>query len=132
MALTGLDRESVKLGFLRDVLAKKGRYPSVVENAFRLEFPAVYQFIRTVNRNDHGELIRRLQRLESWLVIEQVAPRLVGRVPVVTLHDAIFSTRQSVSLVETGFREVFDAIGCRLALKCEGADRLPVGKIMEA
>jgi len=119
MELTGLDRDTVKLAFLRDVLAKKGRYPSVVERAFRGAFPNVYAFIRTVNRNDHGELIRRLQRAESWLVIEQVAPRLIGRLPVVTLHDAIYSTLRSLATVEEAFAEVFDAIGFRLALKRE-------------
>lgn len=72
---TGLERDAVKLKFLRDVLAKKGRYPSEVEAAFGRAFPNVYRVIRQVNRHDHGELIRLLQRAESWLVIEQVAPR---------------------------------------------------------
>jgi hypothetical protein len=66
-------------------------------------------------------LIRRLQRLESWLVVETVAPRLVGRVPVVTLHDAIFSTRHCLATVEAAFNEVFAEIGCRLSLKLEAA-----------
>ncbi len=55
MGLTGLDRSSVKLAFLRDVLAKRGPYPSRVENAFQREFPGVYRFIRAVNQDDHGE-----------------------------------------------------------------------------
>jgi hypothetical protein len=117
--LTGLDRERVKLAFLRDVLAKKGRYPSFVEQAFRQMFPRVHAFIRAVNRRNHGELIRHLQRLESWLVIEQVAPRLVGRVPCITLHDAIFTTLPHLPLVEAAFDEVFDEIGFHLNLKHE-------------
>ncbi len=119
MKATGLERDRVKLGFLRDVLAKRGRYPSTVEQAFRQTFPSVYDYIRAVNRNDHAELIRRLQRRESWLVIENVAPRLIGRVPCLTLHDAIYSTVQSLPAVEEAFNEVFDEIGCRLALKRE-------------
>lgn len=116
---TGMDRDAVKLGFLRDVLAKKGRYPSVVEAAFRDAFPSVYRIIRSVNQRDHGDLIRLLQRAESWLVIEAVAPRLLGRVPVVTLHDAIFSRMRDVPVVLSAFRETFAKLGCSLALKCE-------------
>ena len=119
VTLSGLTRELVKKRFLIDVLAKRGRYPSDVERAFRAEFPTVHRAIRYVNRDDHGELIRLLQRMEAWLVIEQVSPRLVGRVPVVTLHDAIYSTGDGLRAVEAAFRETFDAIGCRLALKVE-------------
>lgn len=120
MDLTGLDRDSVKKRFVCGVLAKRGRYPSAVEQTFRRVFPSVYAFIRAVNRNDHGELIRRLQRRKSWLVVERVAPRLVGRVPCLTLHDAIYSTRCCLPAVEEAFNEVFHAIGFRLALKREG------------
>ena len=59
---TGLERDAVKLAVLRDVFAKKGRYPSSVESAFREAFPSVYAFIRQVNREDHAALIRLLQR----------------------------------------------------------------------
>jgi len=110
----------VKLGLLRDVLAKRGRYPSLVESAFRQAFPSVYRIIRAVNRDDHGELIRLLQRAESWLVIEQVAPRLLGRVRVLTLHDALFSRRRDVGTVADAFRAVFYDMGFSMGLKCDG------------
>ncbi|MGA2069370.1 MAG: hypothetical protein ABSG86_30750 [Thermoguttaceae bacterium] len=118
-SLTGLDRETIKLAFLRDVLAKRGRYPSAVEQAFSVAFPTVYGFVRRVNRRDHAELIRLLQRLESWLVVETVCPRLVGHVPVVTLHDAVFSTRHNLAAVEGAFRDTFGEIGFSLSLKRE-------------
>ena len=118
--LTGLGRTPAKKRFLVDVLAQRGRYPSLVGDAFCRAFPEVYSFIRRVNYKDHGELIRRLQRLESWLVVEQVAPKLVGRVPVLTLHDAIFSTGRGLPVVEQAFGDVFDDIGFRLTLKREG------------
>ena len=116
---SGLSRDSVKLGLLQDVLAKRGRYPSRVEDIFRREFPEVYSFIRHVNRDDHAELIRRLQRAESRLVIENVAPRLIGQVPVITLHDAIYSAQTALDSVERAFDEVFDDLGFRLRLKRE-------------
>ena len=118
---TGLSRDAVKLALLRDVLAKRGRYPSQVEAVFRREFPEVFAFVRRVNRHDHAELIRRLQARESWLVVENVAPRLLGRAPVVTLHDAIYSQADKLPVVEGAFHDVFDAIGFRMALKREGA-----------
>ena len=125
----------MKLAFLRDVLAKRGRYPSVVETVVRREWPSVYAFVRAVNRGDHAVLIRQLQRLESWLVIEQVAPRLVGRVPCIMLHDAIYSRRGCLATVEAAFNEVFDTIGFRLRLKREAAEGGAVGaadKLTEA
>ena len=91
--LTGESRDFVKLRFLVDVLAKRGQYPSAVEDAFRAEFPSVFRAIRTINRQDHGTLIRLLQRTESWLVIERVAPRLLTEnCRIVTLHDTVYST----------------------------------------
>lgn len=119
---TGFDRETVKLGFLRDVLAKKGRYPSAVESAFAAEFPTVHAAIREINAADHGELIRRLQGMESWLVVELVAPRLLSAgCHAVTLHDAIFARADKVSDVEAAFREVFDELDFHLSLKREAA-----------
>lgn len=120
MADTGLGRDVVKLALLRDVLAKRGRYPSVVESAFREAFPNVLRIIRTVNRHDHGELIRLLQRAESWLVVETVAPRLLKQIPAVTLHDAIFARTDGVEVVEETFRDVFEEIGFQFSLKLEG------------
>ncbi len=120
MGDTGLDRDSVKLAVMQEVLAKRGRYPSsAFEKAFRTAFPTVYQIIRTVNRDDHGTLIRLLQRAESWLVIEQVVPRLLGRIPIMTLHDAIYSKRPDTPKVAGAFREVFDELGFQLGLKSE-------------
>jgi len=120
MADAGLDRDSVKLGLLQDVLAKRGRYPPrLVESAFENTFPTVHRIIRAVNRRDHGTLIRLLQRAESWLVVETVAPRLLAQMPIMTLHDAIFSRRRDVREVEAGFREVFGELGFEMGLKVE-------------
>ncbi len=81
----------------------------------------MYAFVRRANRHDHAELIRRLQRRESWLVVENVAPRLVGKVAVVTLHDAIYSRVNELEVVETAFHDVFDAIGFKMSLKRESS-----------
>ena len=75
--------------------------------------------IRRINRDDHGTLIRLLQRAESWLVIEHVAPRLLGRVPVMTLHDAIYCRCADLPKVEAAFRDAMADLDIQLALKIE-------------
>ncbi len=112
-------REKVKLLLMRDVLAKRGRYPSPFEEVFRSAFPSVLRFVRWINRADHGELIRTLQRLESWLVVENVAPRLVGRFPIVTLHDAIYARTVDLPIVVDAFGETFEMLGLRMMVKAE-------------
>jgi hypothetical protein len=105
---------------MKDVLAKKGNYPArEVESAFRKAFPSILRFVRWVNREDHGNLIRLLQRLEAWLVIEQVAPRLVKRCPIVTLHDVVFCRAGDLALVESAFHETFEEVGFAMKLKSE-------------
>jgi len=121
-SLCSRDRDSVKKRFIVDVLAKKGRYPSGVEEAFRARFPAVWDTIRQINRDSHCTLIRLLQQVESWLVIEQVSPQLVDRIPIVTLHDAIFSRLPDLERVEDAFTEVLEKIGWKLALKRETSE----------
>jgi hypothetical protein len=121
MSLTGMDRAIVKERFIIDVLAKKGWYKSEVERVFREEFPDVHAVIRHINRDDHGTLIRFLQRMESWLVIEKVSPRLVGRTPFVTLHDAIFAPQETLDEVDNAFQQTFAEIGFSLRLKREAA-----------
>lgn len=113
------DREFVKRRFIVDVLAKRGRYPSRVENVFRGLFPEVWRAVREINRDSHCNLIRMLQRLESWLVIERVSPELVDRVPIVTLHDAVFSRRGDLGIVEDVFTEVLEDIGWKITVKRE-------------
>jgi hypothetical protein len=114
-------RDNVKYLFMRDVLAKKGRYFSEFEMTFRRAYPSVHQFISVFNQEDHGELIRALQRFESWFVIENVAPRLVRRFPIVTLHDAIYARTRDLPVVEKVFVETAKELGLRLTVKREYA-----------
>ena len=75
--------------------------------------------MRWINQRDHAELIRALQRLESWLVVENVAPRLVGRFPIVTLHDAIYARTGDLPAVVDAFGETFEELGVQLRVKME-------------
>ena len=119
VALALPERESVKRAVLRDILAKRGAYPCPFEDVFRTAFPSIHRFVRWVNRGDHATLIRLLQRFESWLVVENIAPRLVGRIPVLTLHDAIYSRVRDIQVVEDAFAETFHDLGIHLRVKVE-------------
>jgi hypothetical protein len=115
----GEAREVVKRLLMRDVLAKIAPYPSPFEDVFRRAFPSVHRFARWINLANHKDLIRTLQRLESWLVIENVAPRLVGRLPIVTLHDAIYARVRDLPAVAEAFEETFAELGLRMRVKME-------------
>jgi hypothetical protein len=112
-------RDQVKLSLMRDVFAKKGSYPCKFAGVVARSFPSVYRFVKWVNRKNHGELIRALQRMESRLVIENVSPRLAGKIPFVTLHDAIYSRVRDTQIVVDAFHETFEELGLRLVVKAE-------------
>ncbi len=113
------NREFVKKRFLVDVLAKKGNYPSDVEDEFKRRFPEAWETIQGINAGSHCNLIRLLQQVEAWLVIERVSPELVDRMPIATLHDAIYSRQKDLGEVEEAFARVFDETGWELSLKRE-------------
>lgn len=116
----GVPREFAKHRVLVDVLAKHGSYPSAIEDEFRRAFPTVYAIVREINGGDHCTLIRWLQSVEAWLVIDMVCARLIrDEIPVVTIHDSVFTQMGLIERVEAAFEEVFDDIGFRLSLKRE-------------
>ncbi|QDV44381.1 hypothetical protein Enr13x_42460 [Stieleria neptunia] len=121
---TGLTREECKSHFLKDVLAKKGRYQRAakpdtrsVESYVRETYPDVFAFIRRVNAEDHGALIRLLQRVESSVVIHTVAALLVERypdVPILTLHDAVYGPTSHEQAISDAFTESCQRLGIQL------------------
>jgi hypothetical protein len=127
-------RDEVKKRFLTDVLAKKkastagAEYPSAIENVFKAEFPGVWKFIRDVNEDgwEHARLIRLLQQLESWLVIEQVCVRFVQQYPgefLISLHDAVYCRPEMLGALTDSFEQVFSELDFRPTLKVEGCIR---------
>lgn len=109
---------------MADILAKRGTYPSAVEDVFREHFPTVYRFIRNVNKggSEHANLIRLLQRAESDLVIHTVAADLAVRRPemfILTLHDSIFATELDIPAVRDAFEDAFKRNGFNMSLKEE-------------
>ena len=52
-------------------------------------------------------------------MIENVAPRLLGRCPFVTLHDGIYSGVAELPAVEAAFYDTFEELGFSMSLKRE-------------
>jgi hypothetical protein len=104
---------------LQEVLAKRGCYHHDFEKAFRERFPTTWGAVRQINHRHYATLIRILQRLESWVVIENVAPLLVDKIPIVTLHDAIYGRVRDLGTIDGAFHEVFGRLGMCLKTKRE-------------
>ncbi len=127
--LNCMSRDEIKRRFLCDVLAKRkansqgDEYPSVIESWFSKVFPAIYSFIRRINRSgwEHANLIRMLQQAEADLVIGTVCETLRVKCPttfVVTLHDSVYSTEENMPTIRSAFEEAFESSGYRFALSC--------------
>jgi hypothetical protein len=116
-------RDAVKILMQQEVISKRANYHSAFGRVFYESFPSVLEFIRYVNRYSHSEMVRGLQRLESILVIEHVAPKLVWRkpdpIPILTLHDAVWGRQKDLPVIEDAFHETCDDLGIRLATKCK-------------
>jgi len=129
---SGVDwtREQIKKRFLTDVLAKRkassagAEYWSPIEDIFRAEFPEVWGFIRDVNRHgfEHARLIRMLQQIEAWIVIEQVCGTFVQQYPgtfCITIHDAVYVQPDMLGALVSVFDAVFERLNFRPMLKVE-------------
>lgn len=119
----GLSRDDAKHRFIVDILAKDGGYPSAVEDAFRKTFPGVHRFIKHVNRDHHATLIRTLQRLEAWVVIELACGRITS--PVLTIHDAVYAPATTMPAVEGHLRDVLQEVGIRMQYRVDGETIAP-------
>jgi len=75
------------------------------------QFPSVARFIVDVKREHHADLARACQKFESSLMIDGVAADLVGRIPLLTIHDAIVAKEEDADVVESTIREHFSRLG---------------------
>lgn len=91
--LTGYTRDDVKSMFLAVVYGHPNDMHTRVGRAIRSLYPAVFDAVVEMNfMLGHGELPRRLQTLESGVMIRRVAARLLREhpeMPLLTVHDCI-------------------------------------------
>ena len=93
-----------------------------IAQLFRQEFPTVFAFIQKAKDKNYRRFARRMQRIESKLMIGGVCKRLMTDhpdIPVITIHDSILTTAEHVETVERLIREEFQRYGLTPTLKRE-------------
>jgi hypothetical protein len=92
-------RKSAKKAFLSALNAEGGK-TWVIWKTFAAEFPETAAVILVWKRTDHREAANILQNLESRLVFaEAVAGCMARGIPVLSLHDALFTAPANVEVV---------------------------------
>lgn len=102
--ITGYDRDDVKGLFLAVIYGEPQHMETKVGKAIRDLYPSVFAAAVDLNYSlGHGGLPRRLQRIESGVMIGRVAGRLIREqpaMPLVTVHDSVLVPPEYVELVE--------------------------------
>ena len=118
-------RGEVKRQFCRVLFAPNNRrFP--LKTKFRELFPSVAALIRKLKRKDHRFLSYLLQNIESHLMIHCVCRRLMTELPqapVITIHDAILTTKPFVESVKLIIQEEFSRLSLFPRLKDEDYGR---------
>ena len=92
----------------------KRRREYKVVKAFAAKYPTAYALIQSQKERNYRLFSRRMQRMESDLMIEGVCGRLMREyphIPILTIHDAILTTPSHVETVSRIIRETFQAQG---------------------
>lgn len=116
------NRARVKTAFMT-FLCGPPRYNSRVREAFRSEWPSLdVATARTKEQHGQDIIAQQLQRLESTIMIDGVAARLVREHPEVsflTIHDAASVATDSAALVKQVVVEEFERFGVTPTVRCE-------------
>jgi hypothetical protein len=119
--LPGWSRERVKKAGLPVVFGPncyRGPFKVACEEAF----PAEMRILHDIKAGGHAYLPRVLQFIESSFVIGRVVERLRReKIPVVTLHDSLFSTEEHLDRIEEIILAEARCLGFTLTLHREAA-----------
>ncbi len=104
--LTPEERKKVKSMLYKYILFNHKRYNNDFIKVFKKRYPNVYSFIQK-NSQEKDQLSFMLRRLESDLWIKDIAKTIYSisirkrvEIPIITLHDAIYTTPEYIKLVE--------------------------------
>lgn len=89
---------------------------------FRKAYPTMARLIDWVRQPDYKHLSHELQRIESSIVIDDACEVMRVQhpdVPILTIHDAIMTTLEHVSLVKDVLRAAFNRRGVNPQIKPE-------------
>lgn len=119
-----LTRRQVKRRTMRDVLAKRWKYQSDVEDAFRDLWPSVYRYVREVNQRDYKRTLIVLQTMEARLVTQTACRILADRLPAdtgfVPIHDCLLVPDGYQESAKTVFADISTELGFLLRTEVKG------------
>ncbi len=100
--------DQFKIDLFGSVFFSEEKRRSKLSRLFEQEFPDTYSAITQIKSGDYKRLSKLLQKKESDLIIHGITKQLQNEgVPVVTIHDAVYTTRQHQSRVVTLINEIF-------------------------
>jgi len=92
-----------------------------IYQSLRDEYPQVMGFVEWMKKDDHGDLGRHLMKMESSIMIDGVAKKLIEQgIPVLTIHDCIVIPKEFTLHGDTLIKEEFrDQIGLGVSTTIE-------------
>lgn len=96
-----------KINILMPIFSKQSpKRESKYYKALSEMFPTYMDYIKTLKKSTYKDAARHLQRVESSIVIEKIAPRLIAKnIWFLTVHDAILCTKDDMNVVDQIVRE---------------------------
>ncbi|MDY3556160.1 hypothetical protein R5W24_005323 [Gemmata sp. JC717] len=125
-------RDGFKESFFKHVFYANRSYPNAYAAVFREEFPTAYAILTDLKAVEPRDAPRKMQQLEADFVIGTCCRKLLAAhpgVPLLTLHDGLWTTPDHIGLVRNTVEAEFDKLGVRPLLRCRSADgrSLPPG-----
>ena len=122
------DREQVKRLLFRDVLFCRPYVRGRMTELFEQTWPGVFAAVQELKRTEGYKAVsRRLQRLESSIIIDGVCRRLVDEapgLPFLTVHDSVLTWPDEAETVERLIVEAFEQYGVRPMIRRKGGETI--------
>lgn len=105
------DKQAIKEMFYKLFFSKNRviqGYNAKPKRDFRTHFPKIYEIFSIVKRKDYRTLAQLLQRIESKVMIQNVAKRIAEEkpnLPIFTIHDSIATTIGNEDYVASVIKE---------------------------
>lgn len=104
-------------------------------NVLKRDFPSAYDVCEAVKQTNYQDLARLMQRVESHVVIDSICEVLRAecpRMPIITVHDAIFTTAKYTAQLKDIMRNEFrNKLGVSVMFKHD-APRAPAARLTHA
>jgi len=128
-----LNRDRAKVALFRDVLFGRAYVNGPVTRAFGRRWPSLLEAIRKLKR-EHGykALAQALQRLESYIMLDCVCPRVMCELPglrFLTIHDSAMLVADAAEPVKKIMLDEFIKWGVTPTIRIKPAAAATAGKM---